>query len=131
MCSCMGNNGYPIAKWSENPIESWNKHVCAYRSGPAIRARQCSNKSNISDIFRRMLIQSHPKIASKSGKNGHTPRSSIHKRDYDVKNEEEMIVSLLYTEVKHYGFNFSSIYFQLLFNLFKIFILHRSNTFKI
>ena len=82
------NNGQSIAKWSEGPVESWNKHVRAFQSGPASRARQLSIKDNIHDIFRRMLIVSHPEIATRRprphcsicGEVGHTARSSRHKK---------------------------------------------------
>ena len=59
------NAGESIAKWSECPLESWNKHVRSFQSGAAARSRQHSIKDNIHDIFRRMLIMSHPMIASK------------------------------------------------------------------
>ena len=59
------NNGTSIAKWSESPVKSWNKHVRTFRSGPASRSRQLSIKDNIHDIFRRMSIMSHPEIAMK------------------------------------------------------------------
>ena len=32
------NDGYSIAKWSENPLEAWNKHVRSFQSDPASRA---------------------------------------------------------------------------------------------
>ena len=50
------NWGHSIAKWSENPVESWNKHVRSFQNGLAARSRQLSIKDNIQDIFRRMLI---------------------------------------------------------------------------
>ena len=59
------NAGESIAKWSECPLESWNKHVRSFQKGAAVRSRQHSIKDNIHDIFRRMLIMSHPMIASK------------------------------------------------------------------
>ena len=58
------NGGHSIAKWSESPVESWNKHVRSFQSGPAVRSRQLSVKDNIQDIFHRMLIMSHPEIES-------------------------------------------------------------------
>lgn len=57
--------GTPIGIYSEQGSEAWNKHIRAYKSGPAARARQTSIKENILDIFNRMMIQSHPKIASR------------------------------------------------------------------
>ena len=81
------NGGLPIAQWSESPVESWNKHVRSFQSGVAAKARQSSVKENIHDIFCRMLISSHPVIATKRprpscsicGETGHTARSSRHK----------------------------------------------------
>ena len=58
------NDGLSISMWSENPLESWNKHVRSFQSGTAARARQMSVKQNIHDIFRRMLIMSHPYIVA-------------------------------------------------------------------
>lgn len=97
------NDGRSIAKWSESPVESWNKHVRAFQSGPSARARQLSIKDNIHDIFRRMLIKSHPEIASKRprascsicGEVGHTARSSRHKRS-TVSTSEEALVQSMY-----------------------------------
>ena len=74
------NNGSSIAKLSESPLENWKKHVSS-------RSRQLSIKENTHDILKRMLIISHPEIASKKprpsclvcGEIGHTARSSRHK----------------------------------------------------
>ena len=33
------NEGKPISMFSEQPGEAWNKHVRAYKSGPAATAR--------------------------------------------------------------------------------------------
>ena len=83
------NNGSSITKWSESPVESWNKFVRSFQSGPAAISRQLSlkgvNKQDflqvfqgsgigkiednltsanpLSYIFRRMSIVSHPEIA--------------------------------------------------------------------
>ena len=78
-------NGGPIAIYAEQSGEAWNKHIRAYKSGPAAKARQCSIKLNTQDISTRMLIQSHPYIASKKRvlqckrceKYGHTSRSCL------------------------------------------------------
>ena len=75
--------GRPIALYAEQSGEAWNKHIRAYKSGPSARARQCSIKLNTLDIFTRMLVQSHPIVASKRQvlkckrceKYGHTVRS--------------------------------------------------------
>ena len=45
------NDGKPIAIYAEQSGEAWNKHIRAYKSGPASRARQCSIKLNTRDIF--------------------------------------------------------------------------------
>ena len=52
----------------------------------AARARQSSIKDNLKDVLSRMLIESHPKVASLKprpscnicGEIGHTARSSLH-----------------------------------------------------
>ena len=98
------NNGTSIAKWSESPVESWNKHVRSFQSGPASRSRQLSIKDNIHDIFRRMSIMSHPEIAMKRprprcsvcGEVGHTARSSRHSGMASVMVEEEARIESLY-----------------------------------
>ena len=98
------NNGSSIAKWSESPVESWNKFVRSFQSGPAARSRQLSLKDNTYDIFRRMLIVSHPEIASKRprpscskcGQVGHTARSSRHHADTALEEEDSIIRSLFY-----------------------------------
>ena len=76
-------NGAPIAIYSEQGSEAWNKHIRAYKSGPAARARQTSIKENLQDIFQRIMIQTDPRVASRKrqvvcnrcGKVGHTIRS--------------------------------------------------------
>ena len=77
------NNGKPIAAYSEQSSEAWNKYIRAYKSGCSSRARQFSIRVNTQDIFQRICIQSHPLIASKKRqyccskchKIGHTIRS--------------------------------------------------------
>ena len=58
------NDGKPVSKWSEQGSEAWNKYIRAWKSGKSSRSRQCNVKDNIYDIFRRMLITTHPAIAS-------------------------------------------------------------------
>ena len=80
------NNGRAISIWSETPVESWNKYVRSYQSGVGAKARQHSIKDNLRDVLSRMLIESHPKVASAKprpscsvcGEVGHTARSSLH-----------------------------------------------------
>ena len=89
-------NGAPIAVFSEQGSEAWNKHMRAYKSGPAARARQTSIEENLQDIFQRTMIKTHPKVASKKRQvtcNGcmkicHTIRSCP-KRIVTVKANEE------------------------------------------
>ena len=59
------NQVRPIAIYAEQGSEAWNKYIRAYKSGPAARARQTSIQENILDIFNRMMIKSHPTIASR------------------------------------------------------------------
>lgn len=58
-------DGKPIAIYAEQSGEAWNKFIRAYKSGPAARARQCSIELNTKDIFTRIMLQTHPIIASK------------------------------------------------------------------
>ena len=93
------NDEFSLAKWSKNPIESWNKH---FQSVPSARAHQLSVKDNIHDIFRRMLIMSHPYVAKKRprpicaicGEIGHTARSIRHKVHHVQTAEEDRFNSL-------------------------------------
>ena len=95
------NDGSSVAKWSENPLEAWNKHVRSFQSGPSSRARQNSQKNNLRDVLRRMLIGSNPVIAFKyprhmcsvCGEVGHTARSAQHKISSAATSEEELILS--------------------------------------
>lgn len=76
-------DGAPIAIFSEQGSDAWNKYIRAFKTGPAARARQTSLKENILDVFQRMMIMTHPKIASlkrqlvckRCNKLGHTLRS--------------------------------------------------------
>ena len=98
------NMGKGISIWSESPIESGNKFVRAYQSGVAARARQSSIKENLKDILSRMLIESHPKVASLKprpycnicGEIGHTARSSLHSsthtQQFNQNNSDEFLI---------------------------------------
>ena len=55
----------PIAKYSEQSQEHWNKFVNMYKSGCGAWARQHRVFVNLADIFTRMLRMTHPIIASK------------------------------------------------------------------
>jgi hypothetical protein len=95
----MLTGGSPIAKYSEQSSESWNKYIKAYKSGTSCKARQMSLQINTHDIYCRLMIRTHPIIASKKrllqcglcGKFGHTTRGC----KVDVNNiftEEKMII---------------------------------------
>ena len=96
-------HGKPIALYAEQSGEAWNKHIRAYKSGADARARQCSIRLNTCDIFTRMLVQSHPLIASKKKllkcsvckKPGHTIRSCP-TRYSSVLNEEKSYIESCY-----------------------------------
>ena len=86
MCPFMGivrDNKWETNRYAEQSDEAWNKHIRTYKSRPASRARQCSIRLITLDIFTRMLVQTHPIIASKKRikqcktceKYGHTVRS--------------------------------------------------------
>ena len=76
----------PLAQYSEQAQEHWNKYVRRFKSGSGARARQHNVSLNIADIFSRMLCMSHPCVASKRrvitctecGQEGHTSRSTVH-----------------------------------------------------
>ena len=55
--------GGPIPVWSESGLEAWDKHIRNFRRAAGCRARQISFKSNLEDIFVRMLIISSPNVA--------------------------------------------------------------------
>ena len=57
--------GSPIDKHSEQSSESWNKYIKAYKSGTSCKARQMSLQINTHDIYCRLMIRTHPIIASK------------------------------------------------------------------
>ena len=76
--------GSPIAVYSEQSGECWNKFICAYKSGMSCKARQMSVQVNTKDIFTRIMIRTHPEIASrkrvlkcsKCSHTGHTARGA-------------------------------------------------------
>ena len=96
-------DGAPIAKYSEQSGESQNKYIRAYKSGCASKARQTSVKENTRDIFVRLMLKSHPKIACRKrliickrcGKVGHTVRS-CQANHMIVRSEEEEIIRSCY-----------------------------------
>ena len=99
------NEGKSIAKWSESPIEGWNKYVRSFQSGPTARSRQMSVKTSIHDIFKRMLITSHPIIASRRhrptsqicGEHGHFARAFIHKsNNTSVHTDKQRVLESMY-----------------------------------
>ena len=59
------NNGRPIAIYSEQSGEAWNKHIKSFQSGAACRTRQSSLLHNTKDIFSRMMSSTHPEIVKK------------------------------------------------------------------
>lgn len=102
------NMGMAISIWSETPVESWNKFVRSYQSGVAAKARQHSIKDNLRDVLSRMLIESHPKVASAKprptcsvcGEVGHTARSSLHSgriiQSRDHGEADDMLIKSMY-----------------------------------
>ena len=73
----------PIAQYSEQAQEHWNKQITRYKSGCGARARQHGVSVNLADIFGRMLMKTHPVVAAekrqircgKCFKLGHSARS--------------------------------------------------------
>ena len=58
------NGCKPVSNWSEQGSEAWNKYIRAWKSGKSARSQQYSLKDNIYDVFRRILISTHPAITS-------------------------------------------------------------------
>ena len=67
----------PIAKYSEQSQEHWNKFVNKYKSGCGARARQHGVSVNLADIFTRMLRMTHPIIASKKAQSDAVSANSL------------------------------------------------------
>ena len=83
----------PIAQYSEQAQEHWNKQISEryplrfsinrYKSGCGARARQHGVSVNLADIFGRMLMKTHPVVAAEKRqircgrcfKLGHSARS--------------------------------------------------------
>ena len=92
--------GFPIAIYSEQAVEAWNKFIRAFKSGAGCRARQTSIKANTYDIFKRAFLMSDPRIAttkrvlscSRCNCLGHTARSCRHNAS-KVESEEESLIS--------------------------------------
>ena len=55
----------PVAIYSEQAQEHWNKYLTKYKSRPSARARQHNVSLNIYDTFVRMLTMTHPMVAGK------------------------------------------------------------------
>ena len=93
------NNGKPIAIYSEQAGEAWNKSIRSFQSGAAARARQNSLQNNLKDIFSRRMITTHPTVTAKRitlfcracSCYGHTVKSCS-KRYSTVLSEEETSV---------------------------------------
>ena len=94
------NYPQPIAEFSEQSQEHWNKFVTRFKSGTGARARQHSVKVNIKDTFTRMLQMSHPLVAVKKrsitcgicGEIGHSGRSKIHHgNDKNANTDDEIL----------------------------------------
>ena len=94
--------GKPIGIYAEQSVESWNKYIRAYKSGPAAKARQMSIKLNTKDIFVRMAAASHPYVAEKRRKllcsycsrTDHTVRSCSKKIHGPLAEEQSKIQAL-------------------------------------
>ncbi len=53
------NNVDPIAVYSEQSGEYWNKHIRNFKSGAVCRSHQQNIKAYTRDIFVRIFIKSH------------------------------------------------------------------------
>ena len=77
------NDGDPIAVYSEQSGEHWNKHIRNFKSGAGCKTRQQNIEVNTRDIFVRIFLRSHSSIAlkrrvlkcSRCNLFGHTVRS--------------------------------------------------------
>ena len=81
------NNGNSLARWSEFPVESWNKHVRSFQSGVASKARQTSLKEPLwyillhANIFPSCFATKQPRLScSICGDVEHTARAAKHKK---------------------------------------------------
>ena len=89
----------PIAQYSEQAQEHWNKFITRYKSGCGARARQHGVSVNLADILGRMLMKTHPVVAAQKrrircGKCyllGHSARSRVFHGFGPVQEEESMI----------------------------------------
>ena len=89
----------PIAQYSEQAQEHWNKQITRYKSGCGARARQHGVSVNLADIFGRMLMKTHPVVAAEKRqircgrcfKLGHSARSQVHHGFGPVKEEAAII----------------------------------------
>ena len=66
----------PVAIYSEQAQEHWNKYLAKYKRGPSTRARQHSVSLNIYDTFVRMLSMTHPMVAGKK-KTGYCGKDTL------------------------------------------------------
>lgn len=97
-------DGEPIAMYSEQAQEHWNKNVASYKSGSGARARQHSVKLNIRDIMARMLHMTHPVVVAKQRRVkcsvcsdfGHTARSKLFHGQHQLTHEDDILINSLF-----------------------------------
>ena len=94
----------PLAQYSGQSQEHWNKYITRFKSGSGARARQHGVSVNLGDIFGRMLMMTHPSIASqkrqiicgKCQQVGHSAKSKAY-HSYGPANEEEALINKYFT----------------------------------
>ena len=99
--------GQPIAVFSEQAQEHWNKNVLSYKSGGGARARQHSVRLNIRDIMARMLHMTHPVVVAKQRRikcsvcheYGHTARSKQKHGQQQLLKEDDILINSLFNDL--------------------------------
>ena len=99
ICWCIQN-----CQYSEQSQEHWNKYKV--QSGSEALARQHGVSVNLGDIFGRMLLMTHPSIASqksqiicgKCEQVGHSAKSKPY-HSYSLANEEEAPINKYICEI--------------------------------
>ena len=91
-------------QYSEKSQEHWNKYITRFKGGSGACARQHGVSVNMVDISGRMLMMTHPSIASqkrqiicgKCQQAGHSPKSKAY-HCYGPANEEEARINKYFT----------------------------------
>ena len=94
----------PIAIFSQQAQEHWNKYVVRSKSGCGARARQHSIRENLHDILAGMLRMLNPLVVhrrrkvrcSVCGCLGHTARAKLHHGADSILGQDDSQIMALY-----------------------------------